>query len=130
MDSNVRMTTLSMSGIIRNDNEFNQQAIDSHSFMSTQDITAQKDCKSMGYDLGGKPMAVDMLYKRAAEIYGNQNRYRGENSCDSFNSKMSQAYVAHVGPASLNAEDSGSSARSSHKSHNQVGFHLSLSLSS
>lgn len=106
--------------MIRNDYEFVQQAVDSHNYMHVYDDTDQKDYKSMGHDhqSSSNPMVVDALYKRAAEMYGNQNRYLAENSCDSYNSKVSQA-----DHACLNAEDSESSARSSHKSQNQVGLH-------
>ncbi|XP_056683849.1 uncharacterized protein [Spinacia oleracea] len=112
-----RNSALSTSGMIRNDYEFVQQAVDSHNYMHVYDDTDQKDYKSMGHDhqSSSNPMAVDALYKRAAEIYGNQNRYQAENSCDSYNSKVSQA-----DHACLNAEDSESSARSSHKSQNQA----------
>lgn len=117
-----RTSALSMPGMVKNDFEFIQQAVDSHKYMPLKDNTDQKDYKGMGYDLqsSSNPMAVDALYKRAAARYGNQNRYRGENSCDSFNSKVSQANAAQVDHACLNAEDSESSARSSHKSQNQA----------
>lgn len=114
-----------MSGMSRNDYEFIQQAADSHSYLRTKEDTNQKDYKTMGYDnlSSSNPMAVDALYKRAAEIHGSQNHYQGENSCDSYNSKVSQVYVAQADHSFLNAEDSESSARSSHKPQNQVYVH-------
>ncbi|XP_021770927.1 uncharacterized protein LOC110735094 isoform X1 [Chenopodium quinoa] len=110
-----RTSALSMSGMIRND-------FDSHSYVPVNNDTDQKDYINMGHDhqSSSNPMAVNALYKKAAEIYGNQNHYRRENSSDSYNSKVSQAYVAQADHTCLNAEDSESSARSSHKSQNQV----------
>ncbi|XP_021766167.1 uncharacterized protein LOC110730662 isoform X1 [Chenopodium quinoa] len=108
-------SAVSRSGMMRND-------FDCHSYVPVNNVTDQKDYINMGLDhqSSSNPMAVNALYKKAAEIYGNQNHYRRENSSDSYNSKVSQAYVAQADNGCLNAEDSESSARSSHKSQNQV----------
>lgn len=122
-------------GHLRN-NWFSQSNQNSKSSAQVQNISSgneympmtgasvdEKENKVMGYDSGqlsNSPMLVDAPNKKAAQMCESQNCYQGENFGESYNSKVSQTYVAQPDQPCLNAEDSESSAKSSQKSRNQA----------